>query len=130
MERPASIRELQREMVASLEHNYRRHISMDSDREPDEELPETVVSEDFAVLTVEEARAAEQPRSSSSMSTLDHAAPDRQSLPLGWEERTSERGKKFFIDHNRKITTWVRRPIELNMYIHNPFFLFSRMIRA
>lgn len=31
------------------------------------------------------------------------------SLPAGWEVRSAPNGRPFFIDHNTKSTTWVRR---------------------
>lgn len=31
------------------------------------------------------------------------------SLPIGWEVRSAPSGRPFFIDHNTKTTTWVRR---------------------
>lgn len=30
-------------------------------------------------------------------------------LPAGWEVRSAPSGRPFFIDHNSKTTTWVRR---------------------
>jgi hypothetical protein len=33
----------------------------------------------------------------------------------GWEERTDEHGRTYYIDHNTKTTTWTRPvPIETN----------------
>ena len=33
-------------------------------------------------------------------------------LPEGWEERTDEQGRKFFVDHNTKTTSWARPSVE------------------
>lgn len=32
---------------------------------------------------------------------------DIDPLPPGWEERVSSNGRKFYIDHNTRITTWI-----------------------
>lgn len=35
-------------------------------------------------------------------------SPDSAPLPPGWEERKTPNGKSFFVDHNSKVTTWIR----------------------
>uniref|UniRef100_A0A8C7ZNU7 E3 ubiquitin-protein ligase n=1 Tax=Oryzias sinensis TaxID=183150 RepID=A0A8C7ZNU7_9TELE len=38
-----------------------------------------------------------------------NAAFESASLPVGWEVRHASNGRLFFIDHNTKTTTWVRK---------------------
>lgn len=37
---------------------------------------------------------------------------DDAPLPPGWEEKTDAKGRKFYIDHNNKTTTWERPHIQ------------------
>ena len=32
----------------------------------------------------------------------------KDSLPPGWEERTTAEGRVYYVDHNTKSTTWTR----------------------
>eukprot|EP00041_Stephanoeca_diplocostata_P025622 m.675037 g.675037 ORF g.675037 m.675037 type:complete len:655 (-) comp22785_c0_seq1:427-2391(-) len=34
--------------------------------------------------------------------------PAQNNLPAGWEERTDSRGRKYYVDHNTRTTTWQR----------------------
>src|SRR3546814_149249 len=42
-----------------------------------------------------------------------HINPENLPLPAGWEERYDDSGRKFFVDHNRRRTTWTDPRIEI-----------------
>lgn len=46
-------------------------------------------------------------------SSFVHINPENLPLPAGWEERYDDSGRKFFVDHNRRRTTWTDPRIEI-----------------
>jgi E3 ubiquitin-protein ligase NEDD4 len=39
--------------------------------------------------------------------------PPYEDLPPGWESRISQQGRKYFVDHNTRTTSWNRPPLNL-----------------
>uniref|UniRef100_A0A8C3AWX0 HECT-type E3 ubiquitin transferase n=1 Tax=Cyclopterus lumpus TaxID=8103 RepID=A0A8C3AWX0_CYCLU len=55
------------------------------------------------------------------------ATHDSGSLPAGWEVRSAPSGRPFFINHNTKTTTWVRKfPCVMNELSYNRTMPYSR----
>lgn len=52
---------------------------------------------------------ASTPQESPQPATTPEPSFESGSLPAGWEVRSAPNGRPFFIDHNTKSTTWVRR---------------------
>lgn len=52
---------------------------------------------------------ASTPQESPQPATTPEPSFESGSLPIGWEVRSAPNGRPFFIDHNTKSTTWVRR---------------------
>ncbi|XP_065060296.1 E3 ubiquitin-protein ligase NEDD4-like isoform X2 [Rhopilema esculentum] len=100
-ERPRSARnessEQQRELARRLERNFsiRRHISVESD------MQARFTTDNNSDVTV---------RHISVNQVQDHERLNRipSPLPPGWEERRDDEGRTFYIDHNSRLTTWVR----------------------
>ncbi|XP_060805532.1 E3 ubiquitin-protein ligase Nedd-4 isoform X2 [Amyelois transitella] len=51
--------------------------------------------------------STESTRSSSASSTQSQTLPNSEGLPPGWTMQKAPNGRIFFIDHNKKTTTWI-----------------------
>ncbi|KAG6461606.1 hypothetical protein O3G_MSEX012740 [Manduca sexta] len=51
--------------------------------------------------------SSESARSSSAGSAHSHSLPNSEGLPPGWSMQRAPNGRIFFIDHNKKTTTWI-----------------------
>lgn len=51
----------------------------------------------------------QSPQPSPYSSPKSQHKPEQSFLPPGWEMRIAPNGRPFFIDHNSRTTTWVRR---------------------
>ncbi|XP_075064140.1 E3 ubiquitin-protein ligase NEDD4 isoform X3 [Mixophyes fleayi] len=51
-------------------------------------------------------RESLQPYTHEELPTLPVLLPTSSGLPPGWEEKQDEKGRSYYIDHNRRTTTW------------------------
>ncbi len=87
----------------STKNNIRQPVSIMNDDTRSNQTP----SPDHSHTSTVHTKANDDARSASpSLRTGDD--PSDESLPRGWEVSISKEGKKYYIDHNTRTTTWDR----------------------
>jgi hypothetical protein len=109
----------------SLNEGLRAQIRSMSDQNvgdtDDSHSPNKKVSSKLSVVTTQATGVNSAKNKFRSKLEPTYAPPDEDSkdtndstdstpLPPGWEERKTPSGKPFYIDHNNKVTTWIRPP--------------------
>uniref|UniRef100_UPI00358E47DC E3 ubiquitin-protein ligase NEDD4-like n=1 Tax=Myxine glutinosa TaxID=7769 RepID=UPI00358E47DC len=68
------------------------------------------------------ARTTEQPQGANVETTAKEPSMSRptslfmeSTLPQGWEERKDQKGRKYYIDHNTRRTTWTRPALQKDL---------------
>ncbi|KAK2029362.1 HECT-domain-containing protein [Colletotrichum zoysiae] len=81
-------------------------------------LPEDRTGANSPTLQAQQAAAAAQSASNSTMMHTGATSPGTGELPPGWEQRWTPEGRPYFVDHNTRTTTWVdpRRQQYIRMY--------------
>ncbi|KAG6461605.1 hypothetical protein O3G_MSEX012740 [Manduca sexta] len=102
-ERPTFTRhmsvESQAERIENAATEFQRRFHIDDER---------AASPSQALHNQEETDgSSESARSSSAGSAHSHSLPNSEGLPPGWSMQRAPNGRIFFIDHNKKTTTWI-----------------------
>uniref|UniRef100_A0A8C6UJM3 E3 ubiquitin-protein ligase n=1 Tax=Neogobius melanostomus TaxID=47308 RepID=A0A8C6UJM3_9GOBI len=73
--------------------------------------------DDMSNIQISAASAAEQHSSQPvSFFKVHMLIPTSAGLPTGWEEKRDGKGRRYFVNHNTRTTTWTRPVIQVNIY--------------